>query len=86
MKNGSKYSLKNASNYLNKLKYKYLNQSPEDTPLFQQNKTFMDEESLELDQHKQISLQNKSVQANKTNSKKKDEAVEEFSEIKVVEK
>jgi hypothetical protein len=60
MSRDSKYGLRNASDLLNRLRRKYTKGEPEESQ-YQHNKTFIEEESLELYENGITSMRKESV-------------------------
>lgn len=81
MKNG----LRDAPNILNRIRQKYSGCGLEEAQTGAHNKTFVDEDSLELDEHH--SSENKEpIYLQGSREREQSEAVDQLSEIKVVEK
>ncbi len=59
MKKESKHGLRNATDLLNRIRNKYLKPSPDRARPIQHNKTFIEEESLELYEHQSNQSENK---------------------------
>ena len=80
MKNNSPFGLRNATNILNKIKLKYIKEDHTSNQNLFQNKTFIDEESLELEEshpsttHKKVRFSPQPPQKGHSQN-----AVEEFS-------